>query len=113
MWKSNKVAGLLEKRQKIEKEIEELLNLCNHSMKSLKSVRERVDSSSPVIRWVCSDCSKILGYPNNFEMKNKKLYTKIGIPILYNSTYIWVSFYYKDGNQYLYLYISLIFIMFL
>ncbi len=68
MGKPQKVAALLEKRQKIEKEIEELQNLCNHSMKSLKSVRERVDSSSPVIRWVCNECSKIIGYPSSEEL---------------------------------------------
>lgn len=35
------------------------------------------------------------------DMRDKRLYTKIGIPILYNSTYIYMRFVFQDGNQYL------------
>ena len=64
MLKSNKVAGLLDKKHKIEKEIEKIQRSCNHRKKSVKQVRERVDSSSPSVRYVCDDCLMILGYPN-------------------------------------------------
>jgi len=68
MWKSNKVADLLDKKQKIEKEIGEIQKNCKHLTKSLKSIRERVDSSSTVIRWVCNECFLSIGYPNEKEM---------------------------------------------
>ena len=70
MGKSQKVANLFEKRQKIEKEIEKLQKLCHHSTTTLKSIRERVDSSSTVIRWVCDECFLPIGYPSEKEQKN-------------------------------------------
>jgi len=70
MWKSNKVAGLLDKKQKIKREIEKIQKDCNHPTKSLKSIRERVDSHITVIRWVCDDCSKLVGYPSKQETDN-------------------------------------------
>ena len=65
-----KIAALLNKKQKIEKEIASLQKSCKHNKKSIKTVLERVDSSSPVIRYVCDECSKILGYPNQQDMNN-------------------------------------------
>jgi rubrerythrin len=65
MWKSNKVAGLLDKKQKIEREIRKIQKNCKHPTKSLKQIRERVDSSTIVIRWVCDECLKIVGFPNS------------------------------------------------
>ena len=59
-----KITNLFAKKQKIEKEIATLQKSCNHRKKSVKQVRERVGSSSPVIRYVCDDCLMILGYPN-------------------------------------------------
>ena len=70
MGKSQKVANLLGEKQKIEKEIEELQRSCKHSTKSVKQVRERVDSSSPVIRYVCNECLMVLGYPNQQDKDN-------------------------------------------
>ena len=67
MWKSNKVAGLLDKKHKIEKEIEKIQRSCKHLTKSLKSIRERVDTHTFVLRWVCDDCSKLVGYPSKQE----------------------------------------------
>ena len=63
-----KINALFIKKQKIEKEIEALQKSCKHRDKTVRQIRERVDSSSPVIRWVCGTCSKILGYPNNGEI---------------------------------------------
>jgi len=66
----NKVEGLLSSRRKIEKEIEEIQKLCQHSTKSIKNVRERLDSTAMVTRYVCDECSLIIGIPNNDELQN-------------------------------------------
>lgn len=69
MIKSNKVGDLFNKKHEIEKEIENLQKSCKHSKKSLKPIRERVDSSSTLIRWVCDECSSIIGIPSNDELE--------------------------------------------
>ena len=70
MGKTQKVATLLGERQKIEKEIEELQRSCQHPTKSIKNVRERLDSTSMVVRWTCDTCFSIVGIPNNNELQN-------------------------------------------
>ena len=70
MGKTQKIAKLFEKRQKIEKEIEELQRSCQHPTKSIKNVRERLDSQTMVTRYVCDECSLIIGIPNNDELQN-------------------------------------------
>tara|TARA_R110002074_G_scaffold14934_1_gene51825 strand:+ start:277 stop:501 length:225 start_codon:yes stop_codon:yes gene_type:complete len=70
MGKPLKVAILLEKRQKIEKEIEELQKSCPHPTKSVKFTRERLDSTVMVIRYVCDMCYLPIGYPNNKEQQD-------------------------------------------
>ena len=65
-----KINNLFAKKQKIEKEIAILQKSCKHNNKSVKQVRERVDSSSPVIRYVCDECSLVLGYPTQQEKDN-------------------------------------------
>ena len=65
-----RITNLFAKKQGIEREIASLQNSCKHSKKSVKQVRERVDSSSPVIRYVCDDCLKVLGYPNQQDKDN-------------------------------------------
>ena len=70
MGKTQKVATLLGERQKIEKEIEEIQKSCQHPTKSIKNVRERLDSTTIVVRWTCDTCFSILGVPNNNELQN-------------------------------------------
>ena len=70
MGKSQKVTTLLGERQKIEKEIEEIQKSCQHPTKSIRNVRERLDSQTTVIRYVCDECSLIIGIPNNDELQN-------------------------------------------
>ena len=70
MGKPQKVATLLGERQKIEKEIEILQKSCQHSTKSIKYVRERLDSTTMVIRYVCDECCLIVGIPNNDKLQN-------------------------------------------
>ena len=68
MAKSKKVASLIEKKREISKEIEDLQNECNHLKKSIKSTKERVDSTTFVIRQVCDNCEKIVGMPTQQEI---------------------------------------------
>ena len=65
-----KINNLLAKKQKIEKEITILQNSCKHSKKSVRLVRKNVDSASPSIRYVCDECSMILGYPTQQDRDN-------------------------------------------
>jgi len=70
MGKPQKIAKLFEKRQKIEKEIEELQRSCKHSTKSIKYVRERLDSTTMVVRYICDECFSVVGIPNDNELQN-------------------------------------------
>ena len=70
MGKPQKVANLFEKRQKIEKEIEKLQKSCQHQTKSIKFIRERLDSTTMVIRYVCDECLLPIGYPSKKETQN-------------------------------------------
>jgi len=70
MGKTQKVAILLGEKQKIEKEIEKLQRSCQHSTKSIKNVRERLDSTTMVIRYVCDTCLLSIGYPSEKEIQN-------------------------------------------
>ena len=69
MGRIPKVATLLEERQKIEKKIEKLQKSCQHPTKSIKSVRERLDSTTRIIRYVCDECYLIVGIPNNDKLQ--------------------------------------------
>ena len=66
----NKVAGLFSTRNKIEKEIAKIQQLCEHSSTSLKFVRERLDSTMMVVRHTCDECSSIVGIPNTNDLEN-------------------------------------------
>ena len=65
-----KITNLFSKKQKIEKEIATLQKSCGHRKKSVTQVRERVDSSTPGIRYVCDECLMVLGYPNQQDRDN-------------------------------------------
>ena len=65
-----KITNLFAKKQKIEKEIALLQKSCKHYKKSVKAVRKNVDSTSPSIRYVCDECSMILGYPTQQDIDN-------------------------------------------
>ena len=67
-----KIASLIEEKRKILKEIENLQNKCGHLNRIIKSTKERVDSTTFVIRCVCNECEKITGIPNKNEL-NKYL----------------------------------------
>jgi len=65
-----KVTSLLDQKRKISKEIKDLQKECKHPKKLVKSIRENEDSSTFVIRWICSDCESIIGIPNDKELNN-------------------------------------------
>ncbi len=64
-----KITALFTKKQEIDNKITTMQKSCNHLKKSVKQVRERVDSSSPVIRYVCDECLMVLGYPNQQDIE--------------------------------------------
>jgi len=70
MGNSQKIATLLRERQNIEREIAKIQQLCDHPSKSIKYVRERLDSTTMVIRYVCDECCLIVGIPNNDNLQN-------------------------------------------
>ena len=61
---ASKVDKLVDKKRKLEKEIEQLQSACNHKNKVISLVRI---GSSHSVRWVCNDCSKVLGWPTDWE----------------------------------------------
>ena len=66
----NKVEGLFSVRRKIDREIDKIQESCDHPTKSIKYVRERLDSTIMVVRYVCNSCSLIIGIPNNDNLQN-------------------------------------------
>ena len=72
MAKFKKVASLIEKKRKISIEIEDLQSNCEHLNKVVKSIKENEDSSTFVIRWICDECERTVGIPNEQEI-NKYL----------------------------------------
>ena len=68
MAKFKKVASLIEEKRKITKEIEDLQNRCDHLKTSIKSIKEREDASTFVIRWICNNCEKVIRVPNEQEI---------------------------------------------
>jgi len=72
MANTKKVSSLIEEKRKISKEIESLQNKCAHLRKSVRSTKEREDTSTFIVRWICDDCERIIGVPNEQEI-NKYL----------------------------------------
>ena len=72
MARSKKVSSLIDEKRKISKKIDDLQNKCKHLNKVVKSIQENEASTTFVIRWVCNDCEKIVGIPNEHEL-NKYL----------------------------------------
>jgi hypothetical protein len=70
MASDKKVASLIEKKRLISKEIEDLQNKCNHLKKSIKSIKEHEVSSIFVFRWVCNNCERVIGIPNEQELNS-------------------------------------------
>jgi len=70
MVKNTKVSNLIDERYKIDKKIQNIQKECDHLTKSLKSIKENVDSSLFICRWVCNECNSVVGIPNPDEMAN-------------------------------------------
>ena len=67
-----RVVYLLEKKRKIDKEIDDIQSKCNHPNKVIKQLQET--GFNP--RWTCEDCNRLLGYPTNFELKKVNFFGK-------------------------------------
>ena len=70
MANTKNVISLLEEKRKISKEIEDLQNKCNHLKKSIKSIKEHEVSSVFVFRWICNNCERVIGIPNEQELNS-------------------------------------------
>jgi len=61
---ANKVDRLIDQQRKLDKEIEQIQSECNHKNKVISMIHE---GSSHTVRWVCNDCSMVLGWPSEHE----------------------------------------------
>ena len=61
---TNKVETLLNKKREIEKQIDNIQSKCIHMNTVIKLVHK---GSSHEVRWVCKGCSKVLGWPTEWE----------------------------------------------
>ena len=68
MAANRKVEILLNQKNKIERELRELQESCNHSKRTIKQVTlgEGCQTST---RWVCDECASVVGYPSEVELK--------------------------------------------
>ncbi len=63
---AKKVENLLNKKRTIEREIDKIQSACNHKNKVISMIHE---GSCHSVRWVCSDCSRVLGWPTDRERR--------------------------------------------
>ena len=63
------IQKLLEKKKRVEKDIEKVQKECNHTSKNVKFVFLNPDSQQTSIRWVCDVCQKTLHIPTELEIK--------------------------------------------
>jgi|TARA_R110000796_G_scaffold243309_1_gene365803 hypothetical protein len=64
--KNQAVEKLLSEKRVIEKQIDEIQHTCGHERQVMKQVP---DKSSFSIRYICTDCGKLQGYPSPEETK--------------------------------------------
>jgi hypothetical protein len=61
---AKKVEDLLNKKRSIDKQIDTIQSACNHKNKVIRMIHI---GSMHSVRWVCEDCSKVLGWPTASE----------------------------------------------
>jgi len=68
MANNRKVEKLLSQKNKIERELRNIRDNCNHSKQTIKQVilGEGCQTST---RWICDECAAVVGYPNESELK--------------------------------------------
>jgi len=68
MANNRKVEKLLSEKNKIERELRNIRDNCNHSKQTIKQVilGEGCQTST---RWICDECAAVVGYPNESELK--------------------------------------------
>ena len=68
MAANRKVERLLNQKNKIERELRMMQESCCHTKRTIKQVTlgEGCQTST---RWVCNECSAVVGYPSEVELK--------------------------------------------
>ena len=68
MAANKRVEELLNQKHKIERELRMMQENCSHTERAIKQVTlgEGCQMST---RWVCDNCSLVVGYPSEVELK--------------------------------------------
>ena len=69
MAANRKVSKLLDQKKQIDRELTSIRDTCMHLNQSIKQVYTR-EGSQGDIRWVCSECEGVQGYPTKLELEN-------------------------------------------
>ena len=67
MSTNRKVQKLLNQKNKIESELRNIRDKCTHTKRTIKQV-SRGEGMQTETRWVCDECSTLLGYPSEFDI---------------------------------------------
>jgi len=67
MTTNRKVDKLLNQKNKIESELRKIREECNHAQRTVKQI-PRGEGRQTDTRWVCDECTKIVGYPSQFDI---------------------------------------------
>ena len=68
MAANRRVEKLLNQKSKIERELREVQENCNHPQRTIKQVTLDAGCQTST-RWVCDECASIVGYPSEEELK--------------------------------------------
>ena len=68
MAASRKVERLLNQKSKIERELRMIQETCVHTKQTIKQVTLG-EGNQVSTRWVCDECSAVVGYPSETELK--------------------------------------------
>ena len=68
MAANTKVERLINQKNKIERELRMMQEICNHNERAIKQVTLGKGCQIST-RWVCNDCSAVIGYPSEVELK--------------------------------------------
>ena len=68
MAANKQIEKLLSQKHKIERELKVMQESCSHTKRTIKQVTlgEGCQTST---RWICNECSAVVGYPSEVELK--------------------------------------------
>tara|TARA_R100000008_G_scaffold66286_1_gene43293 strand:+ start:816 stop:1076 length:261 start_codon:yes stop_codon:yes gene_type:complete len=67
MTPNRKVEKLLNQKNKIDRELREIREKCNHYQQTIKQVILG-EGNQVSTRWVCDECAAVVGYPTDYEL---------------------------------------------